>query len=362
MWSTGSVALAALAVFVVASLGVGLVAGSAWLVGQIFPRSALPAGVLLAAVGSVSAFVSPVTPLPLWGWAAAAYPSEGSLIAAVSLLVFGVLVLGVAVARMERLRRPDLEAQAQRWDTAQVFASTFDLGAASAVYQARPRLFRTMHAVRRVRSHVVRFFLRDALGAVRTPLRATMGAASLTAAGIIIGWGLTPTVFWGAAAGVLVYLGMGPVSDGLRHAVAMSADLPLYGISDRLLVACHTTFPGFCAVFLVGVGSIVAGMADGNSVAGVQLISSVVATVTLSITVRVVTSLKGPMPIALLAPVSTPMGDVGAVTRLLWLFDGLLLAALSGLLCVTGAWLLASVELLFVAFLMVRRWTRRRHG
>lgn len=361
LWTAGSVTLAAGAVFIVASFGVGLIAGSAWLVGQIFPRWALPAGLMLAVVGSVSALVSPLAPLLPWGWAAAAYPNEGSLVAAVTLLVVALLVLVVAVAQMEHLRRPDLEAQAQRWDTAQVFASTLDLGSASAVYQARPKLFRTVRAVLRVRSHVSRFFLRDAVGAVRTPSRATMGAVSLTVAGVIVGCGLTPTPFWGAAAGLLVYLGMGPLSDGLRHAAAMSGDLPLYGISDRLLVASHVTFPASSAVLFVGVGSIVAGVVHGNSVAGMPLFASVVATVMLSIAVRVATSLKGPMPITLLAPASTPMGDIGAVTRLLWMFDGLLLAAMAGLLCLTGAWLLASVELVFVAFLLVRRWTRRRH-
>ncbi|SFR33836.1 hypothetical protein SAMN04488591_0376 [Microbacterium azadirachtae] len=361
MWSTGHVELASGAAFVVASVGVGLLAGSTWLLGQIFPRSSLAAGVLLVGLGVTSTVFGPVVPYLPWHWVSNAYPVEGSFVSAFGLLLLAVGVMAFAVARMERLRRDDLLAQAQLWDTAHVFASTFDLESASAVYRARPRRFRAVSAVRSFSSQWLRFVARDALGAARTPLRATMGAVLLAGAGAIVGLGPAPTPTWGAVAGLLAYVGVGPLSDGLRHAVAMSADLPLYGVSDRALVSYHTVFPAVGTAIFLGLGSVIASL-WGSGRSSWHLIATTAVLVLLTIAVRVCASVKGPMPVSLLAPASTPMGDLGAIIRLLWLFDAVLLAALAGAFAATGAWYSACAELALVVLLVMRRWSKRRHG
>lgn len=49
----------------------------------------------------------------------------------------------------------------------------------------------------------------------------------------------------------------------------------------------------------------------------------------LALIARVSNALKGPLPPALLTPIPTPMGDVGAAIRMTWALDALLLAALA---------------------------------
>ncbi|WP_156156804.1 hypothetical protein [Microbacterium azadirachtae] len=361
MWSTGHVEPVSGAAFVVASVASGLLVGSTWLLGQIFPRFSLAAGVALACLGATSTIFGPIVPYLPWYWVANAYPVEGSVFSAFSLLLLAAGFMAFAVAQMEKLNRDGLLAQAQLWDTAQVFASTFDLESASAVYRARPKRFRTVSAVRSYSSQWLRFVVRDALGAARTPLRATTGAVLLAGAGAVIGLGPAPMPFWGGAAGLLAYLGVGPLSDGLRHAVAMSADLPLYGVSDRALVSYHAAFPAIGTAIFLGVGSVITST-WGSGLFNLQLTATTAVLVLLTVAVRVCASVKGPMPVSLLAPVSTPMGDLGAIVRLLWLFDAVVLAALGGAFAATAAWYPACVELVLVVLLIMWRWSKRRHG
>jgi hypothetical protein len=50
----------------------------------------------------------------------------------------------------------------------------------------------------------------------------------------------------------------------------------------------------------------------------------------LALLTRISTALKGPLPLALLTPISTPAGDPMAAVRMAWALDGPLLAAASG--------------------------------
>src|SRR5690606_21405153 len=76
---------------------------------------------------------------------------------------------------------------------------------------------------------------------------------------------------------------------------------------------------------------------------------------------RVGNALKGPLPPAMLTPIPTPMGDLGAAIRMAWAVDSLLIAALAG----AAAALVLQAPILLIGVtasligVVVSRWRRR---
>ncbi|MFI8594756.1 hypothetical protein ACIGCK_10070 [Microbacterium sp. NPDC078428] len=317
--------------FVAAGALVGIITTVAWLAGQSFPRAAVLIALSLLALGALTAVVPPLHAFVPWGWVGLAYPGSGSPHVLALLAALTAALVAVVPVLLDRLRVAELLAQAARWESATTHAAGLDLGAAATVYQGRPHLGRHVRAIRSTGRLSLTFLFRDAIGATRTPGRLIVGLLVLASAGVLIALAFAPAApgwLFGAAAGVLLFAGLGPLTDGIRHAASVASDFPLYGISDERLLANHALFPLAVVVIVllvaVAVCSIVAGIA-----AAAPIVSSLAAGL-LTLIARVSNALKGSLPPALLTPIPTPMGDLGAGARLVWAFDGLLLAALAG--------------------------------
>lgn len=291
-----------------------------------------------------------------------AYPGSGSPHTAVALTALTAALVAAVPVLMNRLGLAELMTQAVRWDSATTHVTGMDFGAAATIYQGRPHLGRHLRAVRSLRRLPLIFMIRDAIGAVRTPGRLIVGILALATAGTLITLAFAPaTPGWalGAAAGLILFAGLGPLTDGIRHAANVAADLPLYGISDGHLLANHSLFP-----LAVIVAVLLAVVVVCSIVAGIGAAAPIVSSLTLgllALIARIGNALKGPLPPALLTPIPTPMGDLGAAVRMTWALDAVLLTALAGAsaaLAFESPVLLAGVTVAIVV-VGINRWRRR---
>ncbi|GAA3642203.1 hypothetical protein GCM10022200_27460 [Microbacterium awajiense] len=106
--------------------------------------------------------------------------------------------------------------------------------------------------------------------------------------------------------------------------------------------------------------SLIVALVSGHSALAAGVASVVLGLMTLA--ARVSGALKGPLPPALLAPIPTPAGDLGAAARLAWALDGVLLTAAAGASVALIAMSPFAVLMVGVAIggLVLRRWRHRR--
>lgn len=352
--------------FVAVGALVGALAAVAWLAGQVFPRAATPLAFGILVLGAVTAAVPALHPFTPWGWVGIAYPGGGSSHALAALTALTALTAALVVSApmlMNRLGLADLMAQSGRWDSATAHATGMDFGSAAMIYQRPPSIGRRLRAVRPLRRQAATFLIRDAIGAVRTPGRLIAAVFALGTAGALTTLAFVPGApGWvlGAAAGVILFAGLGPLSDGIRHAASVAADMPLYGVSDEQLLVRHALFPLTVMVFVLLTVAVVCAVAAGIAATG-PILGSLAAGL-LTLIARIGNAVKGPMPPALLTPIPTPMGDLGAGVRLAWSLDGMLLAAFAG---AAAALVFASPLLLIGAAVVllgigVNRWRHRQ--
>lgn len=357
----GSVSVLDALLFGVGGVLVGAVTGVLWLTGQAFPRAAAVAALSILILAFV-AFATPALQVVLpWTWVG--YPTQmrAPMIAALAALT--AALLAAVPALLNRLRYATLMVQSVRWDALVTHATGMDFASAVTMYQPHPHIGRRWRAVKPRRTLSATFFLRDAIGAMRTPGRLAIGVAALAASGMLLALALTPGApAWllGAAAGVIAFGGLGPLTDGLRHAASMAADFSPYGVSDRTLVAYHLLFP-----LVVTVAVLLAVVGVAALLMAVPPVSAMLSALLLglfALRIRINNAIKGPLPTVLLAPMPTPMGDPMAAVRLVWALDAIVLAALLG----AAAASLFSMPLFFagVAVAIVgtaaTRWQRRR--
>lgn len=310
---------------------VGVITTVAWLAGQAFPRAAVRLALAVFGLGALTPVATPLQSLTPWGWVGLAYPGGDSPFAPVALFAVTVVLVTVVPALMSRLSLAELMAQAARWDAASAHATGMDFSAAAGLYQGRPHLGRHLRATRPMARLPVTFLVRDMIGATRTPGRLVVSVLALAGAGALMTFAFAPTMpAWllGAAAGLVVFAGLGPLTDGIRHAASVVGDLPLYGIDDRQLLANHAIFPLTAVVLVMLAAVVVCSICAGTGPAA-PLLSSL-ALGMLALAARVGNALKGPIPPSLLTPIPTPAGDLGAAVRMAWALDGLLFAALAG--------------------------------
>lgn len=328
--ANGMASAAAVVGFAAAGALGGVITICAWLLGQALPRLAPTLATLVLGLGVLAVAVPVVGVATPMGWLAAAYPLGGAVDGLIRLAALALAFSALAPWLLNRLRTDELLAQAARADAAQTSAIGLDLGRAADVYRARPARGRRLSAIGtrgRLWSVIVR---RDAVGALRTPLRLAMGVAALALAGVLVVLGVvpgTPELLFGAVAGLLGFAGLGSVTDGIRHAASAAADVPLYGLADASLVAHHALFPLAAALALT---TLAAGFAAAVFAAGVTAVLAAALLVLSALALRLASALKGPMPPVLLAPMSTPMGDPMAAVRLVWALDAPVFAAASG--------------------------------
>ena len=310
---------------------VGVITTVAWLVGQAVPRAAVAGALTIVACAALTCVVPALQMYTPWGWAGLSYPTTGSSPFLTALAALAVILACLAPALMNRFVLADLMTHAARWDAAITHAAGMDFSSAATIYQSMPHRGRHVRAVRPHTRLMWTFFLRNVIGATRTPGRLLVSIVALTTAGGLITLALTPgTPGWllGATAGVIAFLALGPLTDGVRHAATVASDFPIYGISDERLLIQHTLFPLVITVGVLVAVAVTCSVIIGTG-AGASCVSALVLGL-VALSTRIINALKGPLPISLLSPISTPVGDVMAAVRLVWAFDAVALAALGG--------------------------------
>lgn len=330
--SHGLVTLRSAAMFVLAGAEAGAITFGLWLAAQVSPRGGSAGGAALVGLGIVGTVIPQVGGVLPWTWVASTYPSAtaapGSLIP-VGLGMLMMVVVAIAMTGLERLGTDDLVAQATQWEMARTRAMTLDLDAASATYRVTPSIGRSVRAVPRTRSLLSVFVIRGLVGALRTPGRFIIGTATIVVAGFLMADALQPSGrggILGAAAGLLLYLGLGPLTDGLRHAARVVSSSQFYGVSDEVLMALHAVMPLVVGAVASTVGAAL--LPGGPQPMAIAV--AVLATV-MSLGVRIGNALKGPLPSVLLTPAPTALGDPMPFVQLLWAMDSIVLALLVGL-------------------------------
>lgn len=343
---------------------VGLIAAVLWLVGEALPAR-ISARVFV--VGATSVVVTSLAPesalFTPWGWFGMLSPAGATTLWALSLLcVAGLLAAASIPLVLDRLRTARVLAQSLRWDSARAAAYGMDLSQVAGLYRVHPRAGRRLHAVTGIRSVEARILLRDAVGAARTPGRLIAGCLGLLTGGALLAAAVAfpgVLVAAGIGAGLLVYAGLGALTDGIRHAAeAAAGPLHLYGMGDGRLVASHLLFPIIMGTVLVVAAIIVIGMA--MPVTPAAALSGLV-TAILGVAARLCDALKPPMPTGLLAPIPTPMGDLGVAVRAAWAVEAAITAAVIGVAAAMST--VSVVPLVVVGVGLVwrsaHRWTRR---
>ncbi|KHK97145.1 hypothetical protein LK09_12815 [Microbacterium mangrovi] len=363
--ATGGTGIGGLIAFAAAGMFAGLIAFALWLVGQAHPRPAAWLGALFAVLGGAGLAVPALQSVLPWGWIAGSFPSSGSAgIPATAALAAAAIALVSAVPPMlERLDPAALDAQAARWDSAVTHTVGLDFNAASSTYQARPTRGRHTRAVGRRGSFLLLFARRDLIGALRTPGRFAAGVLGLAGAGILIALALVPSApqaLLGSACGLVLFVSLGALTDGIRHAADVASGLPMYGIGDAHLLLAHTVMPlAIGTVVAVSVAAATA-LATGTAPGGATL--SCFAVVVLAVATRISNAVKGPMPLALLMPAPSPLGDPMPLIRLAWAADAVLVTLIGGA-CAAVLWTSPvpfAVVASWVTAVGLGRWRRRR--
>lgn len=361
-WATQGVASGTGAATMVAmGAASGMIAAALWLFGQYAsPRTT---GVIVAMLAGslIAVLLAPATAVftPL-GWVSLTYAQAGMSFWWVPLAACGVLAAALAPVMLARLHADSVMAQSLRWESARLHAGVFDLSASLATYQPLPHIQRRAFAIVLAGRLWQRVLVRDAVGAIRTPTRLLAGAAGMLLAGALLA--TSAAIGAGALAaisGVVTFVALGPFTDGIRHISEAAVAIPLYGATDLALIASHAILPLLTGFVLLTLGGIAVAAWLPVSIGGSAAASIVLALACVG--ARVMGAFKPPMPIALLMPVPTPMGDVAALARAAWAVDGVMLAGFAGVAASTvmGAPWMSVVTLAVGATVIVQRWRRR---
>lgn len=331
----------------------GVIASAAWLAGQrVGPRHGwlLTASLLGATLLTLAApGLARVTP---WGWVAEVWPpATGETWALLPLALVTLVCAERAPRVLDRVRGPLLLQQSRQWEVVSIAAYTGDLSSALATFRARPRLGRRWRAVPGAGA-IVQYAVRDLVGAARTPVRAVSGLLLLVLGGFLTALAVAGTA---VPAWLLVSLGavasfaaLGTLTDGFRHAAQTRWAPTLFGHTTGRLFLLHATLPVVVAVGGALVGGVLA-RTTGWPTAGLGEAAILAA---LIVAVRAFDATKGTLPLTLLTPAPSPVGDLSGLMVMAWQADALLLSvalavglahlsATTGLLVILGAALLA---------------------
>ncbi|UOQ61150.1 hypothetical protein MUN76_04040 [Leucobacter rhizosphaerae] len=291
-------------------------------------------------------------PVDPWSWVAglvfaAADPGRSApVLLLAGLLAVVAMILAMLAPRMAaRLRWEALREQAARWDAIGISAMSGDPKAALARLGAPVRVGRRLRV--RPTAHLTLTLLsRDLLGVIRTPARSLLALIGVTAAAAI--WGIAVGGGAGAAAGtdpdllvvgtlgavavLLAYAALQPWCRGLATAADGAGSPGLLPATPQGLLLRHLQLPlllGLLAAALGGGALVVSGWGAAPTAVAPVSAGALVGT---ALALRVLSSLKGTIPMRLLAPVPTPVGDASGINVLLWTLDGSIAAALLGAL------------------------------
>ncbi|MFJ5046297.1 hypothetical protein [Streptomyces sp. NPDC088719] len=298
--------------------GLSALAAFAWLWGQV---RALRANLLLAsAVGGAALVIAGVS---------RAAPDSG-----VGLwLLAGVLAATAAVvgrAALGAIRTVDLARIAResaRASQARTYAWTGTLHHALDLYRPEPRGFTS--ALIRSDGRLRGYLSQGAIRALRTPGRASAGAALLLIGASALTHGAggrgDGLAWWLWAVGATgVYLGSGWVGEtwrGLRDELTLA---PLFGERWGGTLARTLAWPVVAVTggTLLGGGSAVVAGWDQHSGHLGDTALLVAGSVVMVLGARFLREMKLHLPLELLLPVITPLGDLSGLRVIAWQFDG----------------------------------------
>lgn len=298
----------------------GWLVAVAWLFGQafgVFPRLLVAIMIVVLGLLLTNGLPSALT--------------TGSWVGPPLLFAYGLPVWGAAAIAsatfvpwmLTRLRGPELLEHAQRRDHAVVAGSVGEVGLALASFRALPWFGRRINAIREGLSFPLTIAVRDIIGGVRTPVRGATAVVGilLTAVLVVIAFVMPPELAWMCAvtAGVLGFASFGVLSDGFRGAAEGIGRPRLFDASVEALFAAHALVPGSIAL-LSGFCALVIG-----TVFGLPLIAGATACAcsALLVLVRAADSARGPLPVRLLTPIPSPVGDAAGIGVMMWQVDGL---------------------------------------
>lgn len=283
------------------------------LIGGIGGRLALGASGFWGAGGGEFAFVAGTT---IWS-------------PAIALVLVAFTVLAVP-RLLDGLRSAELLEQSRRWQSVAMLVQTGDAAGAAGHLRPPPRRGRRIPMAMPA-SLALAAIVRSVVGLLRYPARGITGSAVLVVCGIVVassanaaagvGWVLV------VPAGLVVFLAVGVWCDGIRQGVASAGAPTLYGRPPSELVVVASIAPLIAAVVFGGVGAGIAVAAFG---APIQALGWWCALAVFSVVLRVFDAAKGPLPIGLMMPIPTPLGDVSYINVLLWQSDAVLLAVVVG--------------------------------
>ena len=320
--------------FFLASICFAVICAVLWLTSQAKCQRAWVLPSVGLAVVATTVLVDHLLLFVPWGWLGALWPGSETEPAWYALIALTALAIGgclMVPKLLNALRSDDLANQADRWQSAGTSALTGDLSTALGRFRAQPKTGRGWRAVR-THNFAARFFLRDFIGTIRTPMRLAIGTVALIFAGGLSVLALTTAAFpaWppAAAGAALGYLALGVFSDGFRHAAETAATPPLYGYSTERLYLLHSILPSVAALVASTLGATIALVILGGPMWALLVF---VATTVVLVLIRAYDSAKGILPIALLTtPIPSPVGDPTVLLILAWQADALLMASITG--------------------------------
>lgn len=333
----------------IAGLGTTALLEGAWLAGQVLPEAGRRILALVLGLAGAGAVLGTVR-----GGAvvrrllALAYPVGGAdmgvpWVAALAVLVLGLLVSILCVPALDRVRGTVLLEQAARWESALTSARSGDLAAAAGTYRVRPTAGRRLPTVRtgtRSAGLVGLYLRRDLVALVRTPERLVLGVLGVLAASILLVAArvlMGPLGFTALVLGaLLLWSASGVFVDGLRHGIESlgAPRLLAQGVGAQVLL--HSLAPllviGLLSVLGSGLGVLVLpdpGPDPDPGAGGALAVVLAPALVPLMIVGRARDAAKGPMPLALATPIPTPQGDASILPLVAWQADAILCALLA---------------------------------
>ncbi|MBZ6142252.1 MULTISPECIES: hypothetical protein [Streptomyces] len=294
-------------------VGLGALTAPAWLWGQVRPvRDNLGAAAGADGVGLLLALLG----------------GAGGLWLVAGVLAAGAAVLGrAAFGSVPSVDLARLARESARAAQAQTYAVTGTLHHALDLYrpESRGRTSALLRADGQLRGRLAQ----GAVRALRTPGRAAAGAAllvggaALTARAAGPGDGPALTAWMaGAACG---YLGSGWVSEtwrGLRDELTLP---PLYGECWGGALGRALAWPGAALAAGTLVGGVLALVLPWprHGASQLETLPLVAGSVVLVLGARFLREMKQQLPLQLLLPVITPLGDLSGLLVLAWQFDGI---------------------------------------
>lgn len=275
---------------------------------------------------------------------------SGSLLWGAGLLAVAALLLTIISPWIAaRLRWEALREQAAQWDAIGVSAVSGDPKAALARLGAPVWLGRRWRL--RPSPHLtLAIIARDLLGLRRTPARSLLAFAGVAAASAMWCLGLgagdassaDPDFMRAAALGapamLLAYVALQSWCRGLATAADGAGSVSLLPAAPEALISRHLIVSLIFGVLASVFGAVAAlwwfsavGVRAGAPMFGAgPIIAASGVLVAVALSLRVLASLKGTIPMRILAPVPTPVGDASGINVLLWTLDGPIAALLLG--------------------------------